>query len=313
MLKFNAYFQESVVEDPNENYRLRQCTMFYYLEDDTLHIIEARVENSGIPQGIFLKRHLVPKPNCPTDLYTWRDLRVGQSIDIYSRMFRIIDCDDFTRDFYSHNGVVLAAAEPLPENPFVHTRAMVGFKQCPPDRAEVKNYIEVMLKGGRPNGNLKPFLDHDRQVLSFAIMWSDYSYDGGDKYFRLNFFLSDNTVEVKEVNKQNSGYYPFPKLLRRQKLSKAPIFTHLPAMNMRTEQFYMPEDLKCGSEIVVWGRNCLIYDADDFTKQWYRANCKIDQVSVPLKKPAPAVLYQAIPSHTGYGTEEDAMGSVVAL
>jgi EF-hand domain-containing protein 1 len=84
-------------------------------------------------------------------------------------------------------------------------------------------------------------------------------------------------------------------------------------MNMRTEQFYMPEDLKCGSEIVVWGRNCLIYDADDFTKQWYRANCKIDQVSVPLKKPAPAVLYQAIPSHTGYGTEEDAMGSVVAL
>jgi EF-hand domain-containing protein 1 len=34
---------------------------------------------------------------------------------------------------------------------------------------------------------------------------------------------------------------------------------------------------------------------------------------VPLKKPAPAVLYQAIPSHTGYGTEEDAMGSVVAL
>jgi EF-hand domain-containing protein 1 len=246
-------------------------------------------------------------------LYTWRDLGVGQSIDIYSRMFRIIDCDDFTRDFYSHNGVVLAAAEPLPENPFVHTRAMVGFKQCPPDRAEVKNYIEVMLKGGRPNGNLKPFLDHDRKVLSFAIMWSDYSYDGGDKYFRLNFFLSDNTVEVKEVNKQNSGYYPFPKLLRRQKLSKAPIFTHLPAMNMRTEQFYMPEDLKCGSEIVVWGRNCLIYDADDFTKQWYRANCKIDQVSVPLKKPAPAVLYQAIPSHTGYGTEEDAMGSVVSL
>jgi len=76
VLKFNAYFQEPVVEDPNENYRLRQCIIFYYLEDDTMHIIEPRVENSGIPQGIFLKRHIVPKPpgkitEKPTCNYTW--------------------------------------------------------------------------------------------------------------------------------------------------------------------------------------------------------------------------------------------------
>ena len=33
-----------------------------YLDDDTIHIIESRVENSGIPQGVFLKRHKLPKP-----------------------------------------------------------------------------------------------------------------------------------------------------------------------------------------------------------------------------------------------------------
>lgn len=49
MLQFNAYFQEPVVENPNENYRVRKCIIYYYLDDDTLHIIEARVENSGIP------------------------------------------------------------------------------------------------------------------------------------------------------------------------------------------------------------------------------------------------------------------------
>jgi hypothetical protein len=48
-----------------------------------------------------------------------------------------------------------------------------------------------MLKGGRPNKNLKSFLDNDRKVLSFAIMWQDNSYDGGDKYYRFNYFLSD--------------------------------------------------------------------------------------------------------------------------
>jgi hypothetical protein len=48
-LQFDAYFQEAVVENPNENFRVRKCTVFYYLEDDTLHIIEKRVENAGIP------------------------------------------------------------------------------------------------------------------------------------------------------------------------------------------------------------------------------------------------------------------------
>ena len=128
MLNFKVYFQEPVVEDPNENYRLRQCTLYYYLEDDTLHILETRVENSGIPQGIFLKRHLVPKPGCPSESYTWRDLSVGTSIDIFSRVFRIIEADEFTRSFYANEGITLAPAESLPTNPFVHTRSMINMK-----------------------------------------------------------------------------------------------------------------------------------------------------------------------------------------
>jgi hypothetical protein len=111
-------------------------------------------------------------------------------------------------------------------------------KQNPPDMAEFKNYIEVMLKGGRPNKNLKSFLDNDRKVLSFAILWQDNSYDGGDKYYRFNYFLSDNSVEVKEIFKPNSGNMSFPMLLKRQKLAKRPILTHCPAMNMRAEDFF---------------------------------------------------------------------------
>lgn len=62
VLNFKCYFQEPVVEDPNENFRLRKCVLYYYLDDDTIHILERRQENSGIPQGIFLKRHKVPAP-----------------------------------------------------------------------------------------------------------------------------------------------------------------------------------------------------------------------------------------------------------
>jgi len=239
VLNFSCYFQEAVVENANENYRLRKCTMYYYLEDDTIHILESRVQNSGIPQGIFLKRHLVPKVNS-IESYNWKDIRVGEDICFYGRVFRVSDCDEFTRAFYANEDSSQGASEALPDDPFKQTRAMVNYKQDPPDAGEIKNYIEVMLKGGRPNKNLKSFLDNDRRVLSFAILWSDNSYDGGDKYYRLNFFLSDNTIEVKEIIKPNNGCYPFSMLLRRQKLAKIPVLTHYPGLNLRDITYYMP-------------------------------------------------------------------------
>jgi len=76
VLNFSAYFQEPVVEDKNENYRIRKCTIYFYLEDGTLHILEPRIQNSGIPQGVFLKRHLVPKPDS-IENYSWQDLAVA--------------------------------------------------------------------------------------------------------------------------------------------------------------------------------------------------------------------------------------------
>mgnify|MGYP006163254909 CR=1 FL=1 len=84
------------MEDPNENYRIRKCIVYYYLEDDTIHIIESRVENSGIPQGVFLKRHKVPKPDGSGN-YEREDLNVGLDMNVYGRVFRIVSSDDFTR------------------------------------------------------------------------------------------------------------------------------------------------------------------------------------------------------------------------
>lgn len=74
--------------------------MYYYLDDDTMYITEKKIENSGIPQGVFLKRHRVPRPNSPTENYTWQELNIGMNLPVYERMFRITDCDEFTRHFY---------------------------------------------------------------------------------------------------------------------------------------------------------------------------------------------------------------------
>lgn len=283
------------------------------MDDDTLHILEDKVENSGIPQGVFLKRHKVLIPGLEPKTYTWHDLNVGINLNIYSRVFRIVDADDFTRRFYSNEGVALNRAEGYPDDPFAKTRAMITMKQNPPDLAEHKNYIEVMLKGGRPNKNLDSFLKNDRQVLSFNILWEDTSYDGGDKHYILNFFLADQSVEVKEINEPNNGKIPFPMLLKRKKLAKQPLLTHYPGMSLRTEEFYGPRDLTIGSRVHVFNRDCLVYDCDAFTREWFKEVLGIKMDPIALKKAHPNVVYQPVPPYNGYGTPEDSLGSVYSL
>jgi len=235
------------------------------------------------------------------------------NFNVYQRVFRIVDCDDFTRRFYANEGVPLNGSEGLPENLFEKTRAMINMKQTPPDQAEIKEYIEVQLKGGRPNKRLESFLDNDRKVLVFNILWEDRTYDGGDKYYILDYFLSDGKIEVKEINTQNSGRFPFPMLLKKQKLAKAPILTHCPGMSLKDEEYYGPMDLVCGNKVIIYGRECLIYDCDDFTKQWYVQNMGLNQKPLKLAKGRPNVTYQAIPAYNGYGSPEDSLGSVFSL
>lgn len=52
MLRFNAYFKQTVHESPAEYFRVRPVDIYYYLEDDSISVVEPHVENSGMPQGI---------------------------------------------------------------------------------------------------------------------------------------------------------------------------------------------------------------------------------------------------------------------
>ena len=52
VLKFNAYFKQTVHESPKEYYRVRPVNIYYYLEDDSISVVEPHVENVGLPQGM---------------------------------------------------------------------------------------------------------------------------------------------------------------------------------------------------------------------------------------------------------------------
>lgn len=54
VLRFYAFYKEPVHSSPDEHWRVRKCVLYFYLEDDSVHIAEPRQENSGLPQGVFL-------------------------------------------------------------------------------------------------------------------------------------------------------------------------------------------------------------------------------------------------------------------
>lgn len=194
VLKFNCYFVEHVVESAYENYRIRTCDIYYYLDDDTIHITEVKEENSGIPQGYFLKRHKIQKTEGSGDYISYKDFDLRSDIFIYGKKFRICDCDDFTKKFYNDNNITLNSPEPIPKIPGNDKFANVDMKATVAKIADLKEYVEVKLGGGHPNKILRQFLDNDRKVLNFDIVWFDEKYDKEEKSYKLHYFLSNGHV-----------------------------------------------------------------------------------------------------------------------
>lgn len=59
------------------------------------------------------------------------------------------------------------------------------------------------------------------QVLRFYACWDDSRRPFGDKMpFVLHYYLSDDTMEVREVRRRNDGRDPWPLLVRRMPIPK---------------------------------------------------------------------------------------------
>jgi len=314
VLQFDAYFQEPVHESPKETFRIRCCKILYYLEDGTMMIQEPKIENSGIPQGSFVKRHRIPKPGNAGGYYTYTDLIVGATISIYSRAFRITACDDFTRYFYQ-----VSAKQEVPANeeiPLDSFRAAEMPEEEPSRKAlqlESKEYSNIALGGNRRNAKLQQYLENDRKVLRFECYWDDQTRYGTRMYYTLHYYLSDDSIEMLENLPRNAGRDPYPVFWRRSPLRKNPHVSPAPGMDEPEAVIYKPEDLIVGESINVLSRDIVLYSCDDFTRSFYRSYMDHEQDSYPIEQPKITHVKLSHPPHHGFGSEEDSLASCVRL
>ncbi|XP_048826270.1 EF-hand domain-containing family member C2 isoform X2 [Brienomyrus brachyistius] len=329
VLCFDAYFQEAVAENRVESMRVRQCKIYFYLEDNTIQVVEPEFKNSGIPQGTLIHRHRIPLPPPKDDqFYSVHHFNINQEIVLYSRTFMVTDCDAFTCNFLRKLGVRLNPPAPTPEDKY----------------SSLRRQMEASMQPLRPyerQDTLRQFLEHDRKVLHFFCLWDDSGTVFGDcRELTLHYFLSDDTIEIREIFCPNSGRDTVPKFLKRSKLPKAPTpklqpgeVTNRTVLNvfgpvgqggrfildsLKTgaiqEDFYKDCDLALGAVINVWGRKVLLCDCDSFTKEFYRSKYGIEDFTpVPYKpRPTPKPTRQ-VPPYNGFGSEEDSLSSCQGL
>lgn len=269
VLRFKGFFNEHVTESSFENWRIRPCSLYYYLEDDTIQVIEFKLENSGMPQKDLIKRNRLINPINNIE-YNWRDFNIGKNIILLGKNFHICNCDKFTENFLKNHGIKVNDHEEIPEINYSSKYSMIDYNQIKKNIAEIKEYNEVGLGGGHPNKGLKQFLENYRKVLSFEITWFDENYDKEIKRYKLNYYLADGKIEICEIKVLNSGKGHFPKLLNKRKLPKIPRMIHCPGLETKEEEYYTPKDLILGNYINVYNRKCQIVDCDEFTKKWYK-------------------------------------------
>jgi hypothetical protein len=220
---------------------------------------------------------VVPKPDGSGN-YTPADLLVGTNVGIYGRVFRVADADKHTRETLSSRGISLAPAEPLPIDPYNAKRqaekemVLRTQRYFRPRAFEDDLTRYAAAKYGAAATALAPdrlreFLQNDRKVLRFFLAWDDRAAPYGElRPFILHYYLQDDTAEVLEVRRANSGRDPFPAFVKKGKLAKdletlirtdAPT-THTTQLIDRSGRvdptsmkYFTPDDFELGAEVTI--------------------------------------------------------------
>ncbi|KAL0220682.1 hypothetical protein RCL1_000536 [Eukaryota sp. TZLM3-RCL] len=310
VLRFFGYFLEDVHDSPLESFRVRLCKIDYFLLDSSLQVLEPVEENSGLPQGVFLQRHVVENKETGRPFIP-QDLAIGNVITLYSRKIKIYDCLSSTRDYFELQSFPLSPSLPCP------------LKSEEPVRNF--NRTSTVTKQGNIGCEglkiLDQYLKYDRKVLRFYCSYHD-TFLKKDVCLVLNYFLSDSSLELIQPFSFNDGNKSMSKYLRRCRLPRNGVLdlTMTPSMLENEVDFLEFSDLYVGKEIVVFNRRITLIACDPFTRDFLenhniQSNAPIMTLnSDPFDtKQSKKVEFNPPPREILIGTEEDSLGSVKQL
>lgn len=323
IMNFKAFYEDQIFE--NKPPTIRKCIIQYFAESGEIAMKELQSRNSGLPFGPIVKRQILYKADLTTPIDAY-DLFPGSLVTIFTRNYRIVECDDVAKKFYYKNYEIEADQIPvycIPEDEYENERESID--NGPTDdwlkyRSKPnfsKKFHEARLGKFVDNSGRDAFIRFGDKKLSFFCTWNDMnSLYGQLKRFRLVYHLCDDTVEIFILNDINDGNdITFSRLLQRSKLYKNYEITATSSGSFKSNgeegEFYKWFDFQIGLTFRVFSRDLEIIDADTPTRDFFHSQGLelLESIEKPKDRITPPI--RSIPVHIGFGSEEDSLRSCI--
>lgn len=313
VLTYDAYFEEFPDGLQDGERQIRKVKIYYFLEDDTMKIVEKPQVNSGTMQGVLVRRGAIKKDDGSfVSLY---DLRIGEPVSIFKRTYHIVDMDASTRQYLMDLGFDDDDPESVPEDSYQQYRISLqkekgdlekDWAKFHSKKNDTKTFADAMMGVLVDNSGREGFIKFGRDTLNFKCVWDNTHNLYGDKMeYSLAYYLADDTIEIVALSSSSKQ-----KLLKRAKLPKDFGTAMTLGERPKADEFFRFSDLYIGLQLEVYGRTLELVDADRKTREFYEEQeMPLGQAILP-EKIVVAPPKREIPPPTGFGSEEDSMRSV---
>ena len=275
--KINEHLQFAAIWDDRNKISgdLRKCVIRYFLENDTVEIIEDRKENCGREGGakLLVRQRIAVDGVDPLeakaqqntygvilkkDFVQAKDFAVGATFRIHNVTYFIYDADTFTRRFFQDKlGVRLGEKVDISE---IERRGYVEPpRHVPPphdglgtEEDSLQNWKYLMLKA--PKQDPVKAEREEGKVLTFSAKLNGaVAPEDVGREFVIKFYRATDEVEVFERQGLNTG------IVGGKFLAKG---RHLKVLSSGRQIPFVPEDFQVGHPVLICSREFLLTDID---------------------------------------------------
>ncbi|XP_017868784.1 PREDICTED: EF-hand domain-containing family member C2 [Drosophila arizonae] len=200
-----------------------------------------------------------------TVYYTDEDLRIGAVLNVFGRDVVLTSCDQFTQQYYREKyGIQDFTPQPLPESSDERVLSQGKMRRLPPYNGwgsyedSEGNCITVEPKP--PQADFKKLMKYDGCILRFGAKLMSIIRENCERSFVISYFLADDTIQIYEVARRNSGFSggEFLKRARVELPGQEKFSSNRP-------EYYRANDFYIGATLSLKDHIFHINSADEFT------------------------------------------------
>jgi hypothetical protein len=200
----------------------------------------------------------------------------GTFLKVYGKMIKVCSCDKWTRNWMNKAGLTVPEDQSIPRN-----GASRALAELPDWNGKVlfplKTFMEASMgKHAHDSAATKQFLEYDQDKLRFSLLWDNTDSLFGDMMdYSMSYFLGDDTVQIQQSRRANTGREQFPTLYKRDQLLKdwrnfLDIHEREVGSKYSDGEIWTWRELRVGQTLNVFGREMRVTAVDPTTRDFFR-------------------------------------------